>query len=239
MNCNCLHQDRSRLLWNAVHATSGFQERVRHQGLLHPLMKYSRPSPIRPLGYPTFRIKRKWRQIHLLRKLRHLTQGKIYKIVKILGRMNSRTVMMERFQDAEFSWHCCPQKTVTIPRSVCVLYLLFTQLSLILSFHSSDSVSCPKGVGYARVYCKCTRYIRIRKGYSHRNEEGTGPGGTCSHTIHAMMMNLFSHVKCSSLMGHTRKREDKKKRNKRNDNKRTHTQKKNLRYMLSQCTCWQ
>ena len=28
--------------------------------------------------------------------------------------------MMERFQDAEFSWHCCPQKTVTIPRSVCV-----------------------------------------------------------------------------------------------------------------------
>ena len=26
-------------------------------------------------------------------------QGKIYKIVKILGRMNSRTVMMERFQD--------------------------------------------------------------------------------------------------------------------------------------------
>ena len=83
-------------------------------------------------------------------------QGKIYKIVKILGRMNSRTVMMERFQDAEFSWHCCPQKTVTIPRSVCVLYLLFTQPSLIRSFHSSDpcfSVSCPKGVGYARVYC--------------------------------------------------------------------------------------
>ena len=70
--------------------------------------------------------------------------------------MNSRTVMMERFQDAEFSWHCCPQKTVTIPRSVCVLYLLFTQPSLIRSFHSSDpcfSVSCPKGVGYARVYC--------------------------------------------------------------------------------------
>ena len=27
-------------------------------------------------------------------------QGKISKIVKILGRMNSRTVMMERFQDA-------------------------------------------------------------------------------------------------------------------------------------------
>ena len=83
-------------------------------------------------------------------------QGKIYKIVKILGRMNSRTVMMERFQDAEFSWHCCPQKTVTIPRSVGVLYLLFTQPSLIRSFHSSDpcfSVSCPKGVGYARVYC--------------------------------------------------------------------------------------
>ena len=64
--------------------------------------------------------------------------------------------MMERFQDAEFSWHCCPQKTVTIPRSVCVLYVLFTQPSLIRSFHSSDpffSVSCPKGVGYARVYC--------------------------------------------------------------------------------------
>ena len=83
-------------------------------------------------------------------------QGKVYKIVKILGRMNSRTVMMERFQDVEFSWHCCPQKTVTIPRSVCVLYLLFTQPSLIRSFHSSDrcfSVSCPKGVGYARVYC--------------------------------------------------------------------------------------
>ena len=73
-----------------------------------------------------------------------------------LGRMNSRTVMMERFQDAEFSWHCCPPKTVTIPRSVCVLYLLFTQPSLIRSFHSSDpcfSMSCPKGVGYARVYC--------------------------------------------------------------------------------------
>ena len=83
-------------------------------------------------------------------------QGKIYKIAKILGRMNSRTVMMERFQDVEFSWHCCPQKTVTIPRSVCVLYLLFTQPSLIRSFHSSDrcfSVSCPKGVGYVRVYC--------------------------------------------------------------------------------------
>ena len=75
-------------------------------------------------------------------------QGKIYKIAKILGRMNSRTVMMERFQDAEFSWHCCPQKTVTILRSVCVLYLLFTQPSLIRSFHSFDpcfSVSCPKG----------------------------------------------------------------------------------------------
>ena len=27
-------------------------------------------------------------------------QGKIYKIVKILGRMNSRTVIMERLQDA-------------------------------------------------------------------------------------------------------------------------------------------
>ena len=83
-------------------------------------------------------------------------QGKIYKIVKILGRMNSRTVMMERFQDADFSWHCCPQKTTAIPRSACVLYLLFTQPSLIRSFHSSDpcfSVSCPKGVGYARVYC--------------------------------------------------------------------------------------
>ena len=81
-------------------------------------------------------------------------QGKIYKIVKILGRMNSRTVMMERFQDAEFSWHCCPQK---IPRSVRVLYLLFTQPSLIRSFHSSDpcfSESCPKGVRYARVYCR-------------------------------------------------------------------------------------
>ena len=80
-------------------------------------------------------------------------KGKIYKIVKILGRMNSRTVMMERSQDAEFSWHCCPQK---ISRSVRVLYLLFTQPSLIRSFHSSDpcfSVSCPKGVGYARVYC--------------------------------------------------------------------------------------
>ena len=40
--------------------------------------------------------------------------------------------MMERFQDAEFSWHCCPQKTVTIRRSVCVhspnprLSVLFT-----------------------------------------------------------------------------------------------------------------
>ena len=53
--------------------------------------------------------------------------------------------MMERFQDAEFSWNCCPQKTVTIPRCVCVLYLLFTQPSLIRSFHSSDpcfSLSC-------------------------------------------------------------------------------------------------
>ena len=68
--------------------------------------------------------------------------------MKILGRMNSRTVMMERFQDAEFSRHCCPQKTVTIPRIVCVLYLLFTQPSLIRSFHSSDpcfSVSCQRG----------------------------------------------------------------------------------------------
>ena len=70
------------------------------------------------------------------------------KIVKILGRMKSRTVMMERFQDAEFSWHFCPQKTVTIPRRVCVLYLLFTQPSLIRSFHSSDpcfSVSSQRG----------------------------------------------------------------------------------------------
>ena len=90
-------------------------------------------------------------------------QGKIYKIVEILGRMNSRTVMMERFQDAEFSWHCCPQKTVMIPRSVCVLYLLFTQPSLIRSFHSSDpcfSVSCPKGVGYARVYCTINQELQ-------------------------------------------------------------------------------
>ena len=82
--------------------------------------------------------------------------------MKILGRMNSMTVMMERFQDAEFSWHCCPQKTVTIPRSVCVLYLLFTQPSLIRSLHSSDpcfSVSCPKGVGYARVYCSNRRFL--------------------------------------------------------------------------------
>ena len=37
-------------------------------------------------------------------------QGKIYKIVKILGRMNSRTVMMERFQDAEFSLSTEDQK---------------------------------------------------------------------------------------------------------------------------------
>ena len=76
--------------------------------------------------------------------------------MKILGQTNSRTVMMERFQDTEFSWHCYPQKTVMIPRSICLLYLLFTQPSLIRSFHSSDpcfSVSCPKGVGYARVYC--------------------------------------------------------------------------------------
>ena len=58
-----------------------------------------RPSHIRPLAYPTFRIKRKKRQFHLLHKLRDQMQGKIYKIVKILGRMNSRTVMMERFQD--------------------------------------------------------------------------------------------------------------------------------------------
>ena len=98
---------------------------------------------------------------------------KIYKIVKILGRKNSRTVMMERFQDAEFSWHCCPQKTVTIPRSVCVLYLLFTQPSLIRSFHSSHpcfSVSCPKGVGYARVYCSTEghhRDCRVLKENSH------------------------------------------------------------------------
>ena len=73
--------------------------------------------------------------------------------------------MMERFQDAEFSWHCCPQKTVTIPRSVRVLYLLITQPSLIRSFHSSDpcfSVSCPKGVGYARVYCN-TRHPAKRQ----------------------------------------------------------------------------
>ena len=62
--------------------------------------RISDPSHIRPLAYPTFRIKQKWSQIHLLRKLRDLMQGKIYKIVKILGRMNSRTVMMERFQDA-------------------------------------------------------------------------------------------------------------------------------------------
>ena len=81
--------------------------------------------------------------------------------MKILGRMNSRTVMMERFLDAEFSWHCCPQKTVT---SVCVLYLLFTQPSLIRSFHSSDpcfSVSCSKGVGYARVYCITTVFVYL------------------------------------------------------------------------------
>ena len=144
---------------------------------------YSRPSHIRPPAYPT----PPHGQIHLLRKLRDLMQGKIYKIVKILGRMNSRAVMMERFQDAEFSWHCCPQKTVTIPKSVCVLYLLFTHDSqkrmravltihptlaypffslirplLIRSFHSSDpcfSVSCPKGVGYARVYCTVDVYI--------------------------------------------------------------------------------
>ena len=96
--------------------------------------------------------------------LRNLMQGKIYKIVKILWRMNSRTVMMERFQDVEFSWHCCPQKTVMIPRSVVVLYLLFTQPSLIRSFHSSDrcfSVSCPKGVGYARVYCTTVDRTRL------------------------------------------------------------------------------
>ena len=107
-------------------------------------------------------------------------QGKIYKIVKILGWMNSRTVMMERFQDAEFSWHCCPQKTVTIPRSVCVLYLLFTQPSLIRSFHSSDpcfSVSCPKGVGYVRVYCS---------NYSHLSS-------ACTRNLLLSLSSLFCH----------------------------------------------
>ena len=95
--------------------------------------------------------------------------------MKILGRMNSRTVMMERFQDAEFSWRCCPQKTVTIPRSVCVLYLLFTQPSLIRSFHSSDpcfSMSCPKGVGYARVYCtRLYMCIDYRVGITSRSAD--------------------------------------------------------------------
>ena len=118
-------------------------------------------------------------------------QGKIYKIVKILGRINSRTVMMERFQDAEFSRHCCPQKTVTIPRIVCVLYLLFTQPSLIRSFHSSDpcfSVSCPKGVGYARVYC----IGKYSGGMFLAIAEGTR--GWLSSDMHACMQILELHL---------------------------------------------
>ena len=87
--------------------------------------------------------------------------GKIYKIVKILGRMNSRTVM--------------------IPRRRVLMALLSTEdsndsqkrmravLTIIRSFHSSNpcfSVTCPKGVGYARVYCtpiafKCTAMTRL------------------------------------------------------------------------------
>ena len=109
-------------------------------------------------------------------------QGKIYKIVKILGRMNSRTVLMERFQDAEFSRHCCPQKTVTIHRIVCVLYLLFIQPSLIRSFHSSDpcfSVFCPKGVGYARVYCNvksCPFFAVLADEVTYRITRNFGDG---------------------------------------------------------------
>ena len=49
--------------------------------------------------------------------------------------------MMERFQDAEFSRHCCPQKTVTIPRIVCVLYLLFIQPRLSVLFTHPTPVS--------------------------------------------------------------------------------------------------
>ena len=80
--------------------------------------------------------------------------------MKIIGRMNSRAIMMERFQ---VLMALLSQKTVTIPRSVWVLYLLFTQPSLIRSFHSSDpyfSMSCPKGVGYARVYCTAATITR-------------------------------------------------------------------------------
>ena len=44
--------------------------------------------------------------------------------------------MMERFQDAEFSWHCCPQKTVTIPRSAyacCTYYSPNPRLSVLFT----------------------------------------------------------------------------------------------------------
>ena len=59
-------------------------------------------------------------------------------------------------------------------KSVGVLYLLFTQPSLIRSFHSSDPcffVSCPKGVGYARVYCNTTGEV------SHYGTVGLAEGG--------------------------------------------------------------
>ena len=77
------------------------------------------------------------------------------KIVKILGRMDCRTVLMEK--DSEV-----PRRRVLVALlstedsndsqkhiMVCVLYLLVTQPLLIRSFHLSDpyfSVSCPKGV---------------------------------------------------------------------------------------------
>ena len=104
--------------------------------------------------------------------------------------------MMERFLDAEFSWHCCPQKTVTIPRSVIVLYLLFTQPSLIRSFHSSDpcfSVSCPKGVGYARVYCSTFGHYIQAQLPSHLSSKWPLIKNSCLRQVFDLKTKEFSY----------------------------------------------
>ena len=88
-------------------------------------------------------------------------QGKIYKIVKILGRMNSSSVMMERFQDAEFSWHCCPQKTVTKRMSaVLTIHPTLARLSVLFTHPTPVSPCLAQRGSDMLYYVACDSVIR-------------------------------------------------------------------------------
>ena len=97
-------------------------------------------------------------------------QGKIYKIVKILGRMNSRTVMMERFQDARVLMTLLSTEDSNDSQKRMRAVLTIHPTLAYRFFSLIRPLFLPKGVGYARVYCT--------KSYVYTAHAKLGPGGT-------------------------------------------------------------